>query len=185
MFFWDTEGHIEPASGLEFELSPIRDYDSGDYISNSPDTDLVVIDTKTFNKRILKSKRNGDLCHAMDSGLHRSGPLESVPDEFSYGWTDDCRDGQCDVEISLRFSGADIEEITDGRSNQLDIVMYSVISDETIDDDPFRESRNLTINLIEAEYNKFGTSRTLVICQFTPGGNGSGVFHTMPMPMPQ
>ena len=77
MFFWDTEGHIEPASGLEFELSPIRDYDSGDYISNTTDTDLVMIDTKSFNKRILRGKRNGDLCHVTDSGLHRSGPLES------------------------------------------------------------------------------------------------------------
>jgi hypothetical protein len=48
-----------------------------------------------------------------------------------------------------------------------------------IDDDPFRESRNLTINLIEAEYNKFGTSRRLVKCQFTPGGSGSGILHTM------
>ena len=63
---------------------------------------------------------------------------------------------------------------------QLDIVMYSMISDGTIEDDPFRESRNLTINLIEAEYKKFGTSRTLVKCQFTPGGHGSGTYHTMP-----
>jgi len=166
--------------GLEFELSPIRDYGGGDYLSNPTDSDLVLIDTRSFNKRILRSKRNGDLCHAMDSGLHKNGPLESVPDEFSYGWTDDCRDGQCDVEISLCFSGIDIEEITGGRSNQLDIVMYSMISDVTIEDDPFRESRNLTTSLIEAEYKKFGTSRTLVKCQFTPGGHGSGTFHTMP-----
>lgn len=177
VYFSDAMGHFESSPGLEFELSPNRDYDSGDYISNP--TDFFIIDSRSLSKRVLRGRKNGDLCQAMNSGLSGSGPFVSVPDEFSFGWTDDCRDGQCAVEISLRFSGIDVEEISNGRSDEVEIVMYTVITDQSIDDDPFRESRELTINLVEVEYNKFGTSRTLVACQFTAGGQGSGVFHSM------
>lgn len=181
-YFEDEEGQFSSAPGLEFERSVNSNVDSGDYIANSADLGIVTINTRSYNKRVLKGKKDGDLCHAMNAGLHENGPLESIPDEFSYGWTDDCSEGQCAVEISLHFSGDDVFELSGGRSDQINIIMYTSISDSLVNDDPFTEVQALSIDIMEAEFNKLGTSRTLVQCQFLRGGIGPGLFHSTPKP---
>jgi hypothetical protein len=157
-------------------------FDRGDYLADNPESAGVLISSNSLSKVTLKGKRDSDLCHVLDQ---RGGddPFFGYPDTFSYGWTDDCRDTECDVEVSLSFEGDLIIDLTDGRSDRLEMVMFATAAGlEQGQFEPFTTPQALAINSIEIEYNKAGTTRALVQCRLGPQGRSGPKFHTEPTP---
>jgi len=171
----DTQGYF---SGLHFWENGPRVFlqqdlgtDSGDFSAEYPPGQDVVINTNSLPKL---QKGRADLCRSMEVDT----PL--TPEHYSYGWTDDCTDGICTVEIRLIFSGDQVSNITGELSDRVDFVMYAEIEEDSVLN-PFDELRDLNIILTEASFKKPGTTRTLVKCQFTLGGNGFPIFTSEPM----
>ena len=158
----------------------ISTYESGDYLAQDPESTRVGILTNSLSKRLLKGKNDSDLCHAMDSGYE--GPFIDYPETFSYGWTDDCRDTECAIEVSLSFTGTTIFNFTGGRSDRLEIVMYATASGEALEhmDEPFTAPQDLEIHTLELDYNKAGTTRSLVQCRLGQQGLGGPLLRTKP-----
>lgn len=157
-------------------------YDRGDYLADNPTTEGVTISTNSLYKITLKGKKDSDLCHKLDQRVG-DDPFFGYPDTFSYGWIDDCRDTQCDVEISLSFEGDSIIDLTDGRSDRLELVMLATAAGlEEGQFEPFTSPQALAINSLEIEYNKAGTTRALVQCRLGPQGRSGPRFYTEPMP---
>jgi hypothetical protein len=156
--------------------------ESGDYVAE----ELGWVEVATDDlSRAADSQRNAGMCGIMDtaSGLDPSarGPFLSTPDEFSYGWTDNCTDGGCNVEVSMAFSGQDVIDLTEGRSDQLVIVMRASVANPGQNIEPFLVPTKISIGSMLATYNKIGTSRPLVNCQFAPQGWGGPVLRTNPV----
>ena len=157
-------------------------FDRGDYLADNPVSEGVTISTNSLFKITLKGKRDSDLCHKLDQRIGND-PFFGYPDTFSYGWTDDCRDTECDVEISLSFEGDSIFNLTDGRSDRLELVMFANAAGLAEGQlEPFTSPQVLAINSIEVEYNKAGTARPLVQCLLGPQGRSGPRFFTEPTP---
>ena len=157
-------------------------FDRGDYLADNPTAEGVTISTTSLSKTTLKGKRDSDLCHILDQRIGND-PFFGYPDTFSYGWTDDCRDTTCDVEISLSFEGDSIYDLTDGRSDRLELVMFaSAAGLEEGQFEPFTSPQALAINFVEIEYNRAGTTRALVQCRLGPQGRSGPKLFTEPTP---
>jgi hypothetical protein len=158
-------------------------FDRGDYLADNPGSNGVWISTDSLSKTTLKGKRDSDLCHILDKSKNSNVPFFGYPDTFSYGWTDDCRDTECEVEISLSFEDGPILDLTDGRSDRLELVMFATATGlEQGQFEPFTTPQALAINSIGIEYNKAGTTRALVQCRLGPQGEGGPELFTVPTP---
>ena len=147
------------------------DVDSGDFSAEDPSEQDVMINTRSLPKL---QKGSADLCRSMEA------PTRLTPEHYSYGWTDDCTDGICTVEIRLIFSGDQIRDVTGELSDQVDFVMYTEIEEESVLN-PFDTFRDLDIILTEASFKRPGTNRTLVKCLFSQGGHGLPTFTSEPL----
>jgi len=165
-----------------FRRSGTSTLQSGDYIEQGVPS-LVELATDDLS-RASDSKRNAAMCGLLDTASvldpGANGPLVSTPDEFSYGWSDDCTDGQCLVEVSLSFSGQDVLDLTGGQSDQLVVVMQTTVSSPVGQLEPFLSARKVSISSMLATYNRAGTSRPLVNCTFAPQGWGGPSLNTRP-----
>ena len=158
-------------------------FDKGDYLADDPGSNGVWISTDSLSKTTLKGKRDRDLCHILDQSRNDNVPFFGYPDTFSYGWTDDCRDTECDVEISLSFEGESILELTNGRSDRLELVMFATATGLAQGQfEPFTTPQALGIKSIEVEYNKAGTTRALVQCRLGPQGKAGPELLSAPTP---
>jgi hypothetical protein len=88
---------------------------------------------------------------------------------FQYGWTDNCRDGACEVEVRLIFEGEQILEQTGGESDLLDVVMHAKINtmgDVEPDSNPFYHFREVDILSVDFDYKLVGSTRSAATCTF-------------------
>jgi hypothetical protein len=172
-YFYDDHGHdhghIEESGPRDFVRQGL-DFDSGDFVAADLSQGML-IDTRELSKLQVKGKPNSTICRTMEGNT-----TVLFPEEFSYGWTDDCTDDGCAVEIRFSFSGMGF--LTDGLSDQADFVMHAVIDNPDGYANPFFVDQDLSIYMFEVDYKKPGTSRTLAKCQFTPAGLGSPHFHS-------
>ena len=176
---WFADGYFDV--GPQSYTRANSNYDRGDYLADNPGGHEVQISTTSLSKTTLKGKRDSDLCDKLDQ-RGNNPPFTAYPDSFSYGWTDDCTvDGSCDVEISLSFEGDFIFNLTDERSDRLELVMFATATGIAEGQpEPFTTPQVLDIKSIDVEYNKAGTTRALVQCRFGRLGQGGPTFFTIP-----
>ncbi len=122
-----------------------------------PPTDMYL---STIRFTGIFANKNWDLCHALDSGaiLH--------PEDFSYGWLDDCADGTCAVAVNMAFSGAGVEARTGGKADKLNVVMSTTLATE-VSPDPFgppRQKQLMVINQINLDFIKSASGRSVGTC---------------------
>jgi hypothetical protein len=171
----EDHGHFVEDGARDFIQNGLS-FESGDFVAGDLSQGILV------NTSELSCSTKGhprELCRLLEDDIML------YAEAYSYGWVDDCRDGDCAIEIRFTIggpgsiSGTDILEFSDGKSNQIDIVMHSVIMDST-DPNPFMVARDIPISRTVAEFKKTGTSRTLVKCEFMASGWGGPWFHSVP-----
>jgi hypothetical protein len=169
----EDHGHFGEDSRDFIENDP--DFESGDFVSSDLDQGILI------NTSELSSSSKGN-----PRGLCRKIEDDTVlfAETYSYGWVDDCRDGDCAIEIRLSIGGPGslseeaILALSDGKSNQVDFVFHSVIMGT--EPNPFTEPQDIPIHRTVADFKKTGTTRTLVKCEYTVGGWGVPEFHSVP-----
>ena len=169
-FFGDPQRHVE--SNEVFFIRQGLTTDSGDFVLDDSTNPDIVIDTAQLSKLQLKGRT--EICRQLENnttGLR--------PDEFSYGWVDDCTDGDCAVEIRLVFTQG-VSELTEGESDRVDFLMEAVVSNPDSYHNPFVVEQELRVVRMQADYKKPGTTRTSARCQWTQAGADVPRFHSFP-----
>jgi len=170
----EEHGHFVDEGPRNFVQSGL-DFGSGDFVA--VDLDLGIwINTSELSTSSKGNSRG--LCRKIEDGIL------FYAEKYTYGWVDDCTDGDCAIEIRLDIGGPnssseqDILSLSEGKSNQVEFVMHSVIMGT--DANPFAEDIEIPIHRAVAEFKKTGTTRTLITCEYTPSGWSGPVFHSFP-----
>lgn len=177
-----ADDYVDTFGEILFRRQDSATVQAGDYtVFDDPGPIEIATDNLS---RLADSKSNAGMCGLMDTADPldpiAKGPFVSAPDVFSYGWSDDCTDGSCAVEVSLSFSGPDVVALTGGKSDQMTLVMYGGIDGAEDVLEPFLDSNKISISALVATYNRIGTARTLVTCQFAPQGYAGPLMYTTP-----
>jgi hypothetical protein len=164
-----------------FNRSPSSGYAEGDYVADQPSIEEIRITTNSLSKTVVSGKRHGDLCMVMDDTTDGNGPFYGHPETFNFGWTDNCTDGRCAIEISLSF-GEGVAELTGGRSDRMEMLMHASVSGDDLlsMDEPFLSPRSIKTSSVELDFKKPGSVRSLVQCRLAPQGVGAPTLKTMP-----
>lgn len=137
--------------------------EQGDYnclVSQYPG---IMIDTSSMTG--VFQKKVADICMS----LTHHDVLQPSVGGFQYGWTDNCRDGVCDVEIRIIFEGSQILDRTQGKSDLLDVVMHATVDtldSYQVDSNPFYESRQTDIDSIDLDFRSTTSTRSVATCRF-------------------
>jgi len=181
-YFLGNYGHFKEAGPRDYIPQDLN-YDSGDYVS----TDLVspmAVNTRNMSPQAIKGKVA--LCRTLET--REDSAFYLIPESYSYGWVDDCRDGECGIEVRITYGGAggtsenDILSITDGMTDQLDFVMYSSFIGEAGTSNPFTSERIFNIVKTTVDFKKPGTTRSIGVCDYFAGGWGEPEFRSIPKP---
>ena len=173
---FDDEGnmHIEDGSYLSCVTGTDLTVASGDYFCNGPDGSLPEFHIKTASFTGLFNKKYRKICGYLSDtpqpGTHNFAKL--TPDEVSYGWRDDCTNGSCRIEISLKFSGEEILTETDNDADQLSIVLsgwadpYPTLKEDEAN--PFYKQKEVFVDVDSAtlEFGLTGKRRSVGLCPF-------------------
>lgn len=149
---------------------------SGNYFCDAP-MDEIFLSTRTLTG--IFAQKNWDLCHALDPTDGRAGVV-LMPDEVSYGWTDECGDAQCGTEFRMSFSGLDVEAETNGKADQLKVTLFADIFPPSGTTDPFRydpshKNQPMEFNRIQLEFFRGNNARAVGSCMwYTDVGNFRG-----------
>lgn len=155
---------LPPASpGRPCAKADIFDADRGDYNCSVSAYPGLMIDT-------IRMSGDGrpkalDLCHNLTHHVVLM-PSESG---FQYGWTDNCRDGDCDVEVRIVFEGEQILETTGNKADVLDVVMHAkvdTLDDDPLDSNPFYHSRDIDITSVDLDFKLTGSKKSAAKCTF-------------------
>lgn len=124
------------------------------------------------------SQKNWDLCHALNPGDGRTGVF-LTPDAMSFGWTDSCSDdGLCATEFRMSFSGVDVEAETNGKADELNVILYATIAPTSVVDDPFQlpiEKQTMVFDRVQLDFVRSSTGRAVGSCMwYTDTLNFSG-----------
>ncbi len=137
---------------------------SGNYncmVAGRPD---VSMNTQGLTALFKKSHRT--ICNSFATGLLDPPAVLSPDAGFSYGWTDDCTDGSCAVEVRVTFSGSQILAATSDKADSLDVVMTGTIDTTGDDGNPFLLDQDVFIDNMEFNFKKPGRNRTAGRCMF-------------------
>lgn len=152
--------------------------DSGDFVLDDQNASIL-LDTGLLSKLQLKGSPRIDWCRMLDGNT-----TWLYPESFSYSWVDDCTDGNCAAEFRLTISDG-IDLLTYGESDRLDLVMYATINIPDQDPsapivNPFSIPQDLALYIVEGEYMKPGTTRSIAKCRWTQSGSGVPHFYSVP-----
>ena len=156
----EDDGYLSCNSGADLTVA------SGDYFCDTPE---FHISTASFTGHFNKKFRDicGYLGNTTQPGDHNFAKL--TPYEVSYGWRDDCTDGSCRIEISMKFSGSDILLETENEANQLSIVIsgwaYPTLGEDEAN--PFY-GQDILVDVDSAtlEFGLTGKKRSVGLCPF-------------------
>lgn len=123
----------------------------------------VAISFHELGPAVSSRKNLSWMCDVLNVDLN-GDHLELSMDSYIYGWTNACSDGRCGVEIRLRSTDPILQTITFGKSDQVEITLFSEAQVQVGTDYPFHDSHTLDIHSIETDYKKTGSTRTAVIC---------------------
>jgi hypothetical protein len=118
----------------------------------------VAISYRALGDAVASRKNRSWMCNALNIGVQRYFSIES----YIYGWTDTCDDSSCSVEIRLVSKDPLIQQITFGKSDQLEITLFGIADSQSVN--PFDVSLDLIVHSIETDFKKTGTTRTAVLC---------------------
>ena len=142
---------------------------NGDYFCDTPLPEFY-ISTASFTGHF--NKKFTDICGSLGNTTEPGDQNFAIltPYEFSYGWRDDCTDGSCRIEISMKFSGSDIFTETEGEADQLSIVISGAAWDFTLAEDeanPFY-GQDILVDVDSAtlEFGLTGKKRSVGLCPF-------------------
>jgi len=134
--------------------------DSGAYFCSDP-PDLFM---STRMMTGMFARRFWDICHTFLPGDGENGFL-LTPDAVSYGWIDDCSDGDCAIELQAEFSGLDLEALTHGDADRLNMVMHGKVYD-ALEADPFAQDQIVIIDRIGLAFFRPGSDRSAGTCDW-------------------
>jgi len=137
---------------------------SGDYhCAVAPYNDS---DMNTQGLVVIFNKKNQRICNSLAfQVLDNPATLTMDDGSFNYGWTDDCSNG-CSIEVRMTFSGKQILDATDSKSDSLDVVLTGTIDTGTQDGNPFLVTRDVFIETMDFNFKKPGSNRTAGSCMF-------------------
>ena len=171
---FDAEGnmHVKDGGYLSCESGADLTVANGDYFCSGPGGSLLPefhISTASFTG--LFSNRYREICGSFGNKIQLGGHNFAMltPDEVSYGWRDDCTDGSCRIEISMKFSGPDIRAETSDKADQLSIVLggwvFPTLEDEA---NPFYKQKRVFVDVDSAtlEFGLTGKKRSVGFCPF-------------------
>jgi len=164
-----THFHFDPDALVTCARAETNTTDSGAYLCSDP-PDLFV------STRLLTgifSNRFWDICHTFMPGDGEDGFL-LTPDALSYGWIDDCSDGDCAVEVRAEFSGVDLETLTNGDADRLSMVMHGKLYDAS-QADPFAQSQIVVIDRIGLAFFRPDSDRNAGVCDWYTDLSGNQV----------
>jgi hypothetical protein len=167
--FFDAEAnmHVEHSGELGCSTGVDLTVASGDYFCNDPLPDFH-ISTASFTGLFNKKYREicGSLGNTPEAGDHNFATL--TPYEFSYGWRDDCTNGSCRIEISMKFKGSQISTETKNKADQLSIVISGWAEETPVDDaNPFYlEDVIIDVDSATLEFGLTGKRRSVGLCPF-------------------
>ena len=84
-------------------------------------------------------------------------------DSLTFGWTDDCTDGSCGVEIQVSSAAPVIYTATGGAADRLDLVLNGTIEGST-GPNPFVEIADVDITSIDMVFWKPQSTRIAGVC---------------------
>jgi hypothetical protein len=167
--FFDEDGnmHVEHSGELGCSTGADLTVASGDYFCNDPLPDFH-ISTASFTGHFNNKYREicGSLGNTPEAGDHNFAILTSY--EFSYGWRDDCTNGSCRIEISMKFKGSQISTETKNKADQLSIVISGWAEETPVDDaNPFYlEDVIVDVDTATLEFGLTGKKRSVGLCPF-------------------
>jgi len=131
----------------------------GEYYCDVQPLDVVVLVTHhmsmNFNQKYAK------ICNSLSFDNVSVGH----PDEVSFGWTEDCYDGTCGMDMNMAFSGPRLLELTDGASDALSLVLHGTI--ETVpggNGNPFTVPQDIGFDSADLVFLKPGSTKIAGIC---------------------
>jgi len=125
----------------------------------------IMIDTISMTG--VFNKKAAPLCMS----LTHHDILQPSQGGFQYGWTDNCLDGDCAIEIRMVFEGQQILDRTGGQSDLLDVVFHATLDTQDgvqPDSNPFYHSREADIHSIDLDFRATGSDRSIATCTFYP-----------------
>lgn len=140
---------------------------SGDYYCDMEPNGSVWIVTRHMT--IMYNKKYHEICHSMHEGaaLIPNGGGEG----FNYGWTDDCYDGSCAVEVRMSFSGPQVLDLTTGAAANMDLVLHGTLETSPEDNgNPFYLDRTMPIESIDVYFWEPEKGRSAGSCTIYPMG---------------
>jgi hypothetical protein len=140
----------------------------GGYVCASPNGMYF----SSYSMSGIFARRFWDICHTFAPNDSTAGLLS--PDRLSYGWTDDCSDGVCAVEVRLDFAGLELQELTDGQADRMNMIMYGKAF-ESGQDDPFANDQEIVIERIELQFFRPGSKRSAGTCEWYTDLSGDQV----------
>ena len=171
-------GYVSCGTGADLTVA------SGDYFCDGPDGSSLPefhITTASFTGHFNKKYR--EICSYLGNtpqpGDHNFAKL--TPDEVSYGWRDDCTNGSCRIEISMKFSGQDIRTETDNKADQLSIVLSGTAYPQLDGDEanPFyMQEVYVDIDSATLDFGLTGKRRSVGLCPFSVDKNDGNQFVT-------
>jgi len=137
----------------------------GEYFCAVQPLDVVVLMTHhmsmDFNQKYAK------ICNSLAFNPVSVGH----PDEVSFGWTEDCFDGSCAMDMNMEFSGARILDLTKGAADALSLVLHGTI--ETAvggNGNPFLVPQDIDLESMDLVFLQPGSTRIAGICTIYMGG---------------
>ena len=164
--------HIEDGGYLSCGTGADLTVANGDYFCDGPDgSSLPEFHISTASFTGLFNNKYREICGSFGNTTQLDGHNFAIltPDEVSYGWRDDCTDGSCRIEISMKFSQG-IRAETGDKADQLSIVIGGWIDTTTLEDDeanPFHDQDVLVeIDRATLEFGLTGKKRGVGLCPF-------------------
>jgi hypothetical protein len=157
---YGTNFHFGPDVLLLCTSAATNAADSGDYFCGEPPAMFLSTSMLTG----LFSHRFRDICHSLMPGDGEDGFL-LTPDTVSYGWTDDCTDGDCAIEVRAEFSGPEVEALTGTLADRLSMVMHGKAY-EAAEADPFAADQTVIVERIGLMFFRPGSKRNAGTCDW-------------------
>jgi hypothetical protein len=162
--------------GSNFDSGTSMDCESGNntsaggtYFCTAPPS--IFMSTRKFTG--IFNKQSWDLCNTLNQP--DSNGLELVPDEFSYSWLDDCSDGLCQMAVRMVFSGAEVEAVTPGNADRMNVALNATIALPQGISDPFAYAKlgPIAIDRVDLEFFRTASGKSAGTCAWFSDLTGS------------
>jgi len=132
---------------------------SGNYFCDGA---LPSVSMSTEHMTGLFSRRFWEICRTFSQP--GSAGTSLIPDQFSYGWLDDCSDGDCVAEVRMSFSGTQLATLTAGNADQLHVSLFGRIYGAS--GDPFAVDQDIVIERVNLKFSDSASGKATGTCDW-------------------